>query len=126
MTVNKLLNTDSTKVRVFLVRHGRTEWNIKKILQGHQDISLNETGQQQAEKVAERLADFKFDQIVSSDLIRCLETMQPIINKNRFVEVDDVTVADLKGTTSKVPIFRKTTNLRERQMGACNIWSRDF
>ncbi|GME73213.1 unnamed protein product [Ambrosiozyma monospora] len=125
MTVNELINTDSTKVRIFIVRHGQTDWNTKKILQGHKDISLNENGQQQAQKVAERLTDFKFDQIVSSDLTRCLETLQPIINNNRFMNVDDVTVADLKsangdgkdGEVKVVPAFRKTSNLRERQMG---------
>ncbi|GMF06396.1 unnamed protein product [Ambrosiozyma monospora] len=53
----------------------------------------------------------------------------PIINKNHFIDVDDVTVEDLKNEGSdanakdgkvsvvKVPIFRKTPNLRERQMG---------
>ena len=41
-------------VRVYIVRHGRTEWNKEGRLQGQLDVKLDEKGLEQAEKTAER------------------------------------------------------------------------
>jgi len=64
-------------MHITLVRHGETEWNSTGRAQGHQPIPLNETGRQQAEKVAVRLANKTFDEVWSSDLIRAYETILP-------------------------------------------------
>lgn len=42
-------------MKVLLVRHGETDWNVKKKIQGSTDIPLNETGRKQAECLAEKL-----------------------------------------------------------------------
>jgi uncharacterized phosphatase len=60
--------------RFFLVRHGETEWNKKRIIQGISDIPLNDTGRAQAAAVAEILAGHTFDLLISSPLSRALET----------------------------------------------------
>lgn len=60
--------------RFFLVRHGETEWNKKRIIQGVSDIPLNDTGRAQAAAVGTILAQHSFDLLVSSPLSRALET----------------------------------------------------
>lgn len=63
--------------RIFLVRHGETDWNKLGKFQGSTDIELNEAGLKQAELVATRLED-KFDVIYSSPLIRAFKTAETI------------------------------------------------
>lgn len=64
-----------------MVRHGQTAHNVQKILQGHLDTDLNETGREQAEKVGSYLAErnIKFDSIASSDLKRCRQTVDSML-----------------------------------------------
>lgn len=51
-------NVDPNIIRVFVVRHGRTEFNCKKIIQGHLDIDIDATGEEQAMKLAKYFDDF--------------------------------------------------------------------
>jgi probable phosphoglycerate mutase len=57
-----------------LWRHGQTVWNAERRFQGQSDISLDETGQAQAERAARLLAGLRPDMIVSSDLSRAAGT----------------------------------------------------
>ncbi len=61
-----------------LVRHGQTDWNLAQRIQGSTDIPLNETGRRQAVETGRRLVDAGVDVIVSSPLIRALETARII------------------------------------------------
>jgi broad specificity phosphatase PhoE len=66
-----------TSARTFpitVVRHGETEWNERRIIQGHTNSSLNETGREQARVLAESLRELGFDHLVTSDLDRAQET----------------------------------------------------
>ncbi len=77
-------------MRLILVRHGQTALNEKKVFRGRLDIPLNETGIQQANAIAERLATFNVKSIYSSPLKRALETAQVIGRKlNIDTEIDD-------------------------------------
>jgi broad specificity phosphatase PhoE len=60
----------------YLVRHGETEWNAKMLIQGHTDIPLNEKGKIQANTVAKKLNQVKFDKAFSSDLLRAKQTAE--------------------------------------------------
>ena len=59
---------------LFLFRHGETDWNYERRLQGQTDIPLNATGRVQAADLARRLGPYGLEAIVSSDLARALET----------------------------------------------------
>jgi probable phosphoglycerate mutase len=64
--------------RLVLVRHGETDWNRRRIVQGHADVPLNENGKTQARAVARRLAGEKLDVLYTSDLSRARETADEI------------------------------------------------
>ena len=58
------------------LRHGRTDYNLRRIVQGQLDIPLDDTGRAQARAAADVLADAPIGCIVSSDLIRARETAE--------------------------------------------------
>jgi broad specificity phosphatase PhoE len=62
--------------KLLLVRHGQTDGNVKHLAQGHTNIPLNETGQDQAEALAHRMSRNHTDivAIYASDLSRAHET----------------------------------------------------
>jgi len=59
---------------LFLARHGETDWNRELRIQGSSDVALNELGLEQAQALAQELADVELDAIYSSDLSRARET----------------------------------------------------
>ncbi|MDR3547619.1 MAG: class I tRNA ligase family protein [Candidatus Pacebacteria bacterium] len=60
----------------FIVRHGETEMNVNRQVQGQNDSPLTETGRAQIEKLGAELAKHKIDLIISSDLGRTKETSE--------------------------------------------------
>ena len=92
--------------RIFLVRHGETEWNKSLRYQGHRDISLSDTGRRQAEKIAARLSTERIDAAYSSDLSRALETAKAIssfhnLNVNIVTELKETNFGRWEGLTYK-------------------------
>jgi broad specificity phosphatase PhoE len=82
-----------------LVRHGESDWNESKLVQGQNNESnLNDRGREQAHEAGRSLRGQAFDAIVSSDLARTLETAQIIAHE-----------LELTVTTSRA--------LRERSFG---------
>ena len=66
---------------IYIVRHGQTEWNVLKKIQGNRDISLNDKGREQARIIKQELENEPIDFIISSPLLRAKETAE-IINKD--------------------------------------------
>jgi len=64
--------------RIIAIRHGETAWNVDTRIQGQLDIGLNETGRQQARRVAQALTGEPIQAIYSSDLSRAWDTARSI------------------------------------------------
>lgn len=71
---------------LYIIRHGKTDWNEKRKLQGRTDIALNEEGRLMAEKAGEEYREVHFDICYCSPLIRAKETAQLIL-KDRNIPV---------------------------------------
>lgn len=72
---------------MYIVRHGETEGNVKRILQGHADTPLTKPGIRQANETAKKLKDIKFDKIYSSDIGRALKTTE-IVRLERKLAIE--------------------------------------
>ena len=74
---------------LLLVRHGETDWNIGRRVQGHTDIPLNAAGVDQARVLTEHLAAEPLTAVFSSDLSRALDTATAVARAHRLeVNVD--------------------------------------
>ncbi len=83
-------------MKIYVTRHGQTDLNAKKLMQGRSDIPLNDTGRAQARAAREKLGNIKFDAVYSSPLCRAVETasiignvpVDQIITDERIIEAD--------------------------------------
>lgn len=82
-----------------LVRHGQTDWNAQRRLQGSTDIPLNDVGRGQASDAVSVLSGHDWDAIVSSPLSRAAET------------------ADLISAGLGLSVARRVPELTERSFG---------
>lgn len=99
-------NHDSNIIRLFIIRHGQTDNNVQKILQGHRDTNLNATGIEQGLKLGKYMYEqhITFDFVASSDLKRCKETTMCVLK-------------EIKHDTANMPPVEYYPALRERYMG---------
>ena len=83
-----------------LIRHGQTDWNAQRRLQGITDIPLNDVGRGQARDAVAALSGYEWDTVVSSPLSRAAET------------------ADLIAAGLGLSVARRVPELTERSFGA--------
>lgn len=79
----------NTEVKIYLFRHGETNWNKERRLQGQSDIPLNEFGRELAVKTARALAEVPFDRAFCSPLGRAVETANIILGEREVPLVTD-------------------------------------
>lgn len=70
-------------MRIWLTRHGQTNLNKKKLMQGLVDEPLNETGIEQAIRARQEIGNIEFDAVYSSPLERAIQTASIIGNVDR-------------------------------------------
>jgi broad specificity phosphatase PhoE len=78
---------------ILLARHGETDWNRERRVQGHTDRPLNAAGEAQARELAESLVDERIDAIYASDLSRAYDTAQFVAEPRGLAVVQ---LADLR------------------------------
>lgn len=89
-------------MNVFFVRHGETDFNKERKLQGKKiDASLNDTGWKQANQVAGFFEGQPVDVIVASSLVRTQQTSVPLLKSHihfeKHEELDEMSYGDLEG-----------------------------
>ena len=85
---------------IAVARHGQTDSNVKGLWVGNGDDPLNETGKEQARRLAKSLTSYNFDFIVSSDKRRSIQT------------------AEIVSGAIGVPFYGQRKDLRDRDYGA--------
>jgi alpha-ribazole phosphatase/probable phosphoglycerate mutase len=109
-------------MKLFLVRHGQTDWNLTRHFQGQSDVPLNETGRQQATALVKRLSNQSFEAIYSSDLQRAVETVKICrsdwqSNLRQDPRLREVNFGDWEGLTYN--------EIKEKYPDSLATWERD-
>lgn len=126
-----------------LVRHGQTDWNLDRRIQGSTDIPLNETGRGHARDAASILAEGTHHAIYASPLVRAQETAQiiaerlglaepsliPDLREREFGEAEGMLVADYieryGDWHAEVPAAESFDQVRDRALGALDVIARE-
>ena len=105
---------------LYIMRHGKTDWNALHKLQGRTDIPLNEEGRLMALKAHEEYKSWNIDVCYCSPLIRAVETAQivlknrgiPIITDERLVEMSfrkpEEYIESIGGAETFAELFART------------------
>ncbi len=75
-------------MKLYVLRHGETDYNKEGRFQGQNNISLNEEGKKQAQETRKELQNIKFDKVFVSPLKRTIETAK-IVVPNYKIEIDN-------------------------------------
>mgnify|MGYP002609521920 FL=1 len=74
-------------MRLYIIRHGQTDWNIEKKIQGRQDIPLNERGRYQADCLSKAMKNRPVTAVFSSPQIRAMETAKAVASSSGSVVI---------------------------------------
>ena len=88
-------------IRLVLIRHGETDWNVEGRMQGQKNQPLNARGRQQVELTGQYVRDhFKPEVVWSSDLARCVSTAEPLgIEFQKSELLREINYGTLEGKT---------------------------
>ena len=76
-------NKDKETLKLYIVRHGETEWNVIKRFQGQLNTSLTEKGMEKLRETGKKLENVLFDEVYTSELGRTVASAEIILNENR-------------------------------------------
>ena len=112
--------TSILQVFITLVRHGETDYNLRKLTQGQLDVPLNDVGRNQATLAGIALQNLTFNDIYSSDLSRAFETAEVIVKQNVLIKQPFPITADtlLRETCHGVFQNKPSSELKEAAIKA--------
>ena len=74
---------------LYVVRHGKTEWNLEHRCQGISDIPLIDEGRESAKELIPLVSSLNIDVVISSPLSRAIDTAKIITDDNIPINIDD-------------------------------------
>ena len=105
--------------RIFLVRHGTTDWNKEEIFRGRAECKLNETGQKEARALASYFQNIPLAVISSSPLSRAMETARPTAEITQLPIIPDFAFTDIDfGDWQGLPL----KEVREKYPDLYHLW----
>lgn len=84
------------ETRIFLIRHGVTEWHREKKVLGQRDVGLNAEGQNQAQAVAAALDGVPLGEVISSPMLRAVQTAEILAGRYKIDIARDPRLADFR------------------------------
>ncbi len=97
-------------MKIYLIRHGQTDWNLQGRFQGREDIELNETGIMQANNCGKAIKDQSFQAVITSPLVRARKTAEIIaghVKAKELVIDENITERDFKKVSGMTPQERE-------------------
>lgn len=76
-------------MKLYLARHGLTDWNKEMRAQGRKDLSLNAEGRAQAEELRDKIKGIEFTAVYASPLKRAAETVEIAVGDRSEIIYDD-------------------------------------
>ena len=76
-------NKDKETLKLYIVRHGETEWNVIKRFQGQLNTPLTEKGMEKLRETGKNLENVLFEEVYTSELERTVKSAEIILNENR-------------------------------------------
>ncbi len=129
-------------MKLYLIRHGQTDWNLQGRFQGREDIPLNDTGIFQAEECAKALSGEPFRAIVSSPLSRARRTAEILAEHLQIPQLlleEGITERDFSKVSGMTPAEREAfyasgepddkepwEQLCSRMMGSLHKYAKQF
>ena len=102
--------------KIYIVRHGKTDWNVKGLLQGATDIELNKEGIKQAKELVEKLDFSKIDICFCSPLKRTSQTAEILVGNKIKIIYDSMIVersfGDYEGKPNNFDLIKEQWNYK--------------
>jgi len=108
--------------KIYLIRHGQTEWNKTQTFRGRTDILLNERGHKEAEAILVALKNRDISAVYTSPLRRSIETAKPIAE---FFNVEIVRVKGLIDINYGDWQGLEIDDVKERYKDQYNKWEKE-
>lgn len=83
-------------MRLYIIRHGETDWNTKGRLQGQTDTRLNDKGIRLAQITAEGMKDIPFDFCITSPLKRARQTAEIVLKDRQIPILEDDRIREIR------------------------------
>ncbi len=92
--------------KIYLVRHGQSEANLKDVFLGQENMDLTELGHEQAERTAEYLKNIHIDKIYASDLTRAYQTSEHTAKKKNLPITKNEGIREIRAGKWEILPFR--------------------